>query len=471
MNGSTSGRRPLIAAALAAALLAVAALAASCGGGGAGSAPDGGADAGAGSGAGSGDSGGGGGGSGGGGGGGQAPADPVASIDSPPAGTLFSAGETLTFAGSGSDAIDGTLSSNAFTWWVDLHHDTHTHPFRLPASGAAGTVTIPTRGETSDNVFYRFHLRATNSAGRAVEVTRDVLPRKAQVTLATVPSGLRLALEGQPVLAPHTFTGVVGLERDIAAVDHAAGGRRWRFDGWSHGGAGSQVIVTPAEATTYTANFTDIGTALPMPPTVSLSAPGSATAGVPVTLTASATDSDGLVVRVDFLAGETLLGSATAAPFTFAWTPAAAAAGTTASLRARASDDSGLSADSAVVAVIVVAPTPGDAVPPTITLAAPLPLADGIDGVLALSAEASDDTGVVAVEFQVDGAAVGSEVTAAPCATTVDSTRWASGQHVVRAAPATRPATARRGRARWCASRGIARCRPASRRTRRGCRV
>ncbi|MFO1286517.1 MAG: hypothetical protein U1F49_08270 [Rubrivivax sp.] len=195
MNGSTSGRRPLIAAALAAALLAVAALAASCGGGGAGSAPDGGADAGAGSGAGSGDSGGGGGGSGGGGGGGQAPADPVASIDSPPAGTLFSAGETLTFAGSGSDAIDGTLSSNAFTWWVDLHHDTHTHPFRLPASGAAGTVTIPTRGETSDNVFYRFHLRATNSAGRAVEVTRDVLPRKAQVTLATVPSGLRLALE------------------------------------------------------------------------------------------------------------------------------------------------------------------------------------------------------------------------------------------------------------------------------------
>ncbi|MFO1286519.1 MAG: PQQ-dependent sugar dehydrogenase [Rubrivivax sp.] len=83
--------------------------------------------------------------------------------------------------------------------------------------------------------------------------------------------------------------------------------------------------------------------------------------------------------------------------------------------------------------MIVVAPTPGDAVPPAIALAAPLPLADGIDGVLALSAEASDDTGVVAVEFQVDSAAVGSEVTAAPCATTVDSTRWASGQHVVRA--------------------------------------
>ena len=56
-----------------------------------------------------------------------------------------------------------------------------------------------TRNETSDNIWYRFHLRATDSAGLSTEVTRDVLPRKVQVTLGTQPAGLALTLDGQPV--------------------------------------------------------------------------------------------------------------------------------------------------------------------------------------------------------------------------------------------------------------------------------
>jgi glucose/arabinose dehydrogenase len=69
------------------------------------------------------------------------------------------------------------------------------------------------------------------------------------------------------------------------------------------------------------------------------------------------------------------------------------------------------------------------------TLTAPANFADGITGTLTLSATATatGNVGVAAVEFQIDGAAIGSEDTSAPYATTVDTTLYASGQHVVRA--------------------------------------
>ena len=124
---------------------------------------------------------------------------PTASITSPAAGASFKAGDTLAFAGTGTDPEDGALPGTRLTWWVDLHHDTHTHPLLLETVSANGSVAIPVRGETSDNIFYRFHLRATDSSGLTNEVTRDVMPQKAQLTLATVPAGLALTLDGQPI--------------------------------------------------------------------------------------------------------------------------------------------------------------------------------------------------------------------------------------------------------------------------------
>lgn len=70
---------------------------------------------------------------------------------------------------------------------------------------------------------------------------------------------------------------------------------------------------------------------------------------------------------------------------------------------------------------------------PTVTLTAPAHLASGLAGTLTLSATAGDGAGVAGVEFQVDGATVGSEDTSAPYSVSVDSQAYASGQHVVRA--------------------------------------
>jgi glucose/arabinose dehydrogenase len=70
---------------------------------------------------------------------------------------------------------------------------------------------------------------------------------------------------------------------------------------------------------------------------------------------------------------------------------------------------------------------------PTVTLTAPAALADGLTGTVAVTANASDNVGVSGVEFEIDGVAIGGVDTAAPYATTIDTSAYPSGQHVVRA--------------------------------------
>jgi hypothetical protein len=182
---------------------------------------------------------------------------PVATISQPPAGTLYTAGQTFTYAGDATDVEDGTLPASAFTWRVDFHHDTHFHPFIPNTTGSkTGTFTIPTTGETSSNVWYRIHLIVVDSFGLTNEVISDILPRKANVTLATDPPGLKLMLDGTPVTAPFTFTEVAGIVRGLGAPSpQVAGGATWVFSAWSDGGAQSHAISTPLANTTYTARF------------------------------------------------------------------------------------------------------------------------------------------------------------------------------------------------------------------------
>jgi hypothetical protein len=101
------------------------------------------------------------------------------------------------------------------------------------------------------------------------------------------------------------------------------------------------------------------------PPTVELVRPAAGTTvsfGTPITLEASAGDSDGSVVRVEFFAGANKIGEATAAPFTLVWTSPPLG---TSALSAVATDDRGASTTSAAVSVTVTPSTGGAA---TVTL-------------------------------------------------------------------------------------------------------
>ena len=61
---------------------------------------------------------------------------PTGTITQPAAGTLYSGGSVINYAGTATDPEDGTLPASAFTWRVDFHHDTHSHPFVPSTTGA-----------------------------------------------------------------------------------------------------------------------------------------------------------------------------------------------------------------------------------------------------------------------------------------------------------------------------------------------
>jgi hypothetical protein len=118
----------------------------------------------------------------------------------------------------------------------------------------SGWFTIPTLEETSANVFYRFHLRVTDSGGLTRSVSRDIQPRKSTVTLATNPAGLQVLLDGAPLTTPYSFVGVEGVVRNLEAVS-PQGAAGWAFASWSDGGARAHSISTPTADTTYRAEY------------------------------------------------------------------------------------------------------------------------------------------------------------------------------------------------------------------------
>lgn len=195
---------------------------------------------------------------------------PVATITAPATNLLYTGGMTVAFAGTGTDpdGAPSALPASAFSWRIDFHHDTHTHPFLPATSGiTGGTFIVPTTGETSANVWYRIYLTVTDSGGLSHTVQRDVFPQKVRLTFAASPAALQLRLDGQPVSSPTAVDSVVGMQRTIEAPAQTVGGVSYAFTAWSDGGAASRAILTPGVNTTYTASFTAVSvTGVPTAP-------------------------------------------------------------------------------------------------------------------------------------------------------------------------------------------------------------
>jgi hypothetical protein len=76
--------------------------------------------------------------------------------------------------------------------------------------------------------------------------------------------------------------------------------------------------------------------------------------------------------------------------------------------------------------------TAGDTTPPGVSLTAPL-LGSLLSGTVTVSASASDNVGVAGVQFRLDGANLGTEVTQAPYSVSWDASKVAAGAHVLSA--------------------------------------
>src|SRR6187397_2055653 len=190
---------------------------------------------------------------------------------------------------------------------------------------------------------------------------------------------------------------------------------------------------SPALSTTSTAVAFSIGTTGNTAPTVSLTAPTSGQAfpagTTSVNLAATAADSGGAVVRVEFRVDGTLVNSDTTAPYAFTATGLAAGSHT---VTATAVDNGSPALSTATAAVpFTIAGTGNTA--PTVSLTAPTSGQSFPAGTTSvnLAATAADSGGaVVRVEFRVDGTLVNSDTTS-PYAFT--ATGLAAGSHTVTA--------------------------------------
>lgn len=126
---------------------------------------------------------------------------------------------------------------------------------------------------------------------------------------------------------------------------------------WFGGSIDEVQVFGSALSDADAAQLYTTGLNLNQAPTVAISSPAanaSFTKGVTITLAAGAADADGTVSKVDWYDGSTLIGSASAAPYTLKWSGAATGTHT---LTARATDNNGAVTPSAAVAIKVVAPT------------------------------------------------------------------------------------------------------------------
>src|SRR5262249_38106411 len=168
-----------------------------------------------------------------------------------------------------------------------------------------------------------------------------------------------------------------------------------------------------------------------VPPTVSMTAPanGALITGAAVTVSATASDNVG-VAGVQFkLDGVNLGAEDTAAPYSISWNSTLTGNGTH-TLTAVARDASANTTTSAPITVTVSNP---DTAPPTVAMTAPANGAIVAGSAVTVSATASDNNGVVGVQFLLDGAALGAELTSAPYTISWNSIASANGSHALSA--------------------------------------
>jgi glucose/arabinose dehydrogenase len=168
--------------------------------------------------------------------------------------TMYNAGDTIEFKGTGSDAQDGT--DLTYKWTVVFHHADHVHPFRDNIIGPSGTITIPRTADQLYNTFYRITLTVTDKSGLSTTQSVDVKPNLVALTFDASNPAVTYTIDGVPHKGRYTEQAVVGVERVLNAPSpqHVSDGQLV-FNSWSDGGAQSHTIITPGTNTSYVVTY------------------------------------------------------------------------------------------------------------------------------------------------------------------------------------------------------------------------
>jgi hypothetical protein len=277
---------------------------------------------------------------------------PAVSVTAPAANATFVAPAAITIGANASDS-DGTISRVDFYNGTTLLGTDTTSPYSFAWAGVgAGTYSLTAKATDNKGA-------VTTSAAVSVKVNANAAPTVSITSPAinasfTAPASINIsasAADSDGTISKVDFyNGATLLGTDTTSPYSFA---------WSNVAAGSYSLTAKATdnngaVSTSTAVSITVGSAN-QAPSVSLIAPANgATFSAPasITITATATDSDGTISKVDFYRGTNLLGTATSAPYSYTWTNVAVG---TYSITARVTDNKGAVTTSSAASVTVAA--------------------------------------------------------------------------------------------------------------------
>jgi len=250
---------------------------------------------------------------------------PVVSITSPAANASFSAPASVTITANASDA-DGSITKVEFYNGSTKLGESTSSPYTYSWTNvAAGSYSLIAKATDNGGA-------VTTSATIAIVVTGtgggNCNGIAAWQAASVYTNGMQVVYNGK------LYTAKWWTQNDQPDT-HTGDGQVWGYVADCGGG------TNPGNT----------------PPVVSISSPAggaSFTAPASVTISATATDADGSIAKVDFYNGSTKLGTATASPYSYTWTGVAAG---TYSLTAIATDNAGATTTSGAVGITVTGST------------------------------------------------------------------------------------------------------------------
>lgn len=328
---------------------------------------------------------------------------PVVTLTQPYSGQTVTVNTPVTFTATASDA-DGTITSVQFVVNDAVLSTDQVYPY-------SATWTPTALGN------YSITAVAADSKANSVATT-PIVVTVVDPSVSGPTVSIASPLAGAPLTAgnPTTIRANATDDTAIASVQFYINGKPFGTADTSYPYTADWVPASPGTYTLVARAVDEVGNQTASSPVVVTVTNGAApiitldsprgptvvSAGVPVSLAATAGDLDGTVTTVRFLANGIVVGTVTTPPYTGSFRPTVAGYY---SLQAEAVDNAGNTTTSSAVALSVLA---NQAPVPTVT--APVNGATVRLGVVTtLVATASDSDGIVAgVEFFVNGVSVGS---------------------------------------------------------------
>ncbi|HEY8876272.1 MAG TPA: Ig-like domain-containing protein, partial [Roseateles sp.] len=249
---------------------------------------------------------------------------PAVAVTSPTASGSYSAGTSVTLSAAASDS-DGTVTKVEFFDGASLLGSVTSAPYNLSWTATLGSHSFTARA--TDNLGAQ-----TTSAAVAISITTG-----ANVVLCAAEGGTCALPSGAVADVSYGADGLFAIKRNLTGNVPC---NNYYFGG------------DPAPQKLKSCYYSLVNQGSNTAPAVAVTSPtasGSYSAGTSVTLSATASDSDGTVTKVEFFDGASLLGSVTSAPYNLSWTATLGSH----SFTARATDNLGAQTTSAAVAISI----------------------------------------------------------------------------------------------------------------------